>query len=138
MNEATLRADGKPHGTSDLPVADPKQGAANTKPQPQYVPVALIQAADEALAEGRIKYGVSKWRETRTEAMTYAGAILRHMFAWIEGEDIDPESLVGKRHLAGAAASLAILLDCIAAGTLVDNRPKAVGNAKLTRTAETK
>ncbi len=103
------------------------------KPAIQYVPVALIAECADALAEGRIKYGTAKWRETQTEAMTYLGGALRHIFAYIDGEDIDPDSITGKTHLAGAIASLAILVDCIAMGTVVDNRPPKGPGGKLMR-----
>jgi len=103
------------------------------KPAIQYVPVALIAECAEALAEGRLKYGVAKWRETETEAMTYLGGALRHIYSYIDGEDIDPDSITGKTHLAGAIASLAILVDCIANGTIVDNRPPKGPGAKLMR-----
>jgi len=111
---------------------DPKT-AQPKKPAIQYVPVALIKECSDALEEGRIKYGTAKWRETKTESMTYLGGALRHIYAYIEGEDIDPDSITGKSHLAGAIASLAILVDCIAMGTVVDNRPPKGPGAKLMR-----
>lgn len=134
MNEATLDKGGKPLGSKQEAekAVDPKKGQP-TKPSIQYVPVALMAECAEALAEGRIKYGVAKWRECETESMTYLGGALRHLYAYIDGEDIDPESITGKTHLAGAIASLAILVDCIAAGTIVDNRPPKGPGAKLMR-----
>lgn len=123
MNEATL-----PHVASSK--TDPKR-LQPKKASIEFVPVALLEACSEALAEGRVKYGTAKWRETDTEAMTYVGGILRHLYAWIDGEDIDPDSSIGKRHLAGAAASLAILLDVIAMGTVIDNRPPKGPGGKL-------
>ena len=124
MNEATLSPTGKPLGAlaSDAPL-DPKAKYNGRKVNVQYVPPALIAACSEALDEGRIKYGCAKWRETKTEMMTYLGGVLRHIYSYIDGEDLDPESLTGKTHLAGAVASLAILLDGIAMGNIVDNRP---------------
>lgn len=132
MNEGTLDKDGKPLGSKTGAAKDPKE-LQPKKPAIQYVPVALIASCSEALEEGRIKYGVAKWRECETEAMTYVGGILRHLYSWVDGEEIDPESITGKTHLAGAAASLAILLDCIANGTIVDNRPPKGPGAKLMR-----
>ena len=119
-------------GDSKQTATDPKLNQPK-KSSIQYVPVALMEACDEALAEGRIKYGVAKWRETPTEVMTYIGGALRHLYAYIDGEDIDPDSVTGKRHLAGAVASLAILLDCQAMGTAVDNRPPKGPGGKLMR-----
>jgi hypothetical protein len=75
------------------------------------------------LKEGAEKYGPWNWRSTKVEVMTYVGAIYRHMAAFVDGEDIDPDSPVGKKHLDGVAASLAILIDAIAGGFAIDNRP---------------
>lgn len=134
MNEATLKPDGKPLGSKQQ-VEDPKK-LQPKKPAIQYVPVALIKECSDALDEGRIKYGTAKWRETKTEVMTYLGGALRHIYSYIDGEDVDPESITGKSHLAGAVASLAILLDCIAMGTVVDNRPPKGPGAALMRAAK--
>lgn len=118
--------------TSKQQAEDPK-ALQPKKPAIHYVPAALLKECSDALEEGRIKYGTAKWRETKTESMTYLGGALRHIFAYIEGEDIDPDSITGKTHLAGAIASLAILVDCIAAGTIVDNRPPKGPGAALMR-----
>lgn len=122
MNEATLKPDGKPLGAPEKG-EDPKAKYNAQKVNVQYVPPAVIAEISEALDEGRIKYGCAKWRETKTECMTYLGGALRHIYAYIDGEDVDPESLTGKSHLAGALASLAILVDCVKMGRIVDNRP---------------
>lgn len=105
--------------------ANPKQAYGNKKLPVHLVPPALVLGAAKALGEGAVKYGAYNWRETRVEATTYSGAILRHLYAWMDGEDVDPESTTGKLHLEGIAACVAILLDTIYAGTLIDNRPPA-------------
>lgn len=73
---------------------------------------------------GAAKYGAWNWRQNRVQAMTYVGAILRHLTAWTDGEDVDPES--GVSHLAHIAAGCNILMDAAHAGMLVDNRPGTV------------
>ncbi len=78
-----------------------------------------------ALALGARKYGTYSWRRTSVRAMTYLHAALRHIYAYIDRADIDPES--GASHLGHAMASLAILIDAAKANTLVDDRPE-VGN----------
>ena len=60
--------------------------------------------------------------------MTYAGAVQRHLQAWVDGENFDPDS--GNPHLYHAIASLAILIDAVADnnfqdGRHIDNRPPA-------------
>jgi len=69
---------------------------------------------------GAIKYGICNWREDNILASTYKGAMLRHLRAWIEGEDIDPES--GESHLYHIRACCAIVLDSEMNGTLIDDR----------------
>lgn len=53
-------------------------------------------------------------------ASIYYDACRRHLGAWFEGEERDPDS--GLPHLAHALACLAILVDARAAGKLVDDR----------------
>jgi hypothetical protein len=122
--EETQMSDEKPKN------ADPKTNPPNPKARfgdmkrrVDLVPPALELGAAVALKEGAGKYGPFNWRINHVEAMTYAGAIKRHIFGYIDGEDVDPESKEGKLHLEGIAASCAILLDSHYAGILIDNRP---------------
>ncbi len=118
--------------------ANPKQAFGDKKAPLQVVPPALELGAARAYGEGAEKYGPFNWRTTKVEAMTYAGAIKRHLAAWIDGEDVDPESAVGKLHLEGIAASVGILLDCTYGGFLLDNRPPPGPAPAMVRTPETK
>lgn len=72
------------------------------------------------LLDGALKYGRSNWRAVGIRASIYYDAVDRHMTAWFEGEDIDPDS--GLPHLAHALASLAIMADAIALGRFNDDR----------------
>ena len=102
---------------------DPKGIAGLAKPQLQLVPPVINTAMAAALKIGADKYGPWNWREDKVEIMTYLGAMRRHIDAVLEGEDLDPES--GAHHLGHVAAGCAIVLDALAHGTLVDNRPPA-------------
>ncbi len=136
MNEATLLPNGKTLG-SLLGLTGPVASAANTvsaNPKKAYgdlkvplhtVPPALMLGAARAFGEGAAKYGAFNWRKNHVEVMTYVGAILRHLSAYTDGEDVDPESTTGKLHLDGIAACVGILLDSYHGGFLVDNRPPA-------------
>lgn len=73
-----------------------------------------------ALTDGALKYGRSNWRVAGVKATIYTDALERHMTAWLEGEDVDPDS--GIPHLGHALACLAILVDAQAAGKLTDDR----------------
>lgn len=104
------------------PSLDPK-GEAGAKKTPLQLlpPYALAQTA-LAHAEGAKKYGHWNWRTNKVCATTYIGAILRHLTAWQDGEDIDADS--GLSHIAKIGACCNILLDAGYCGTLVDDRSK--------------
>jgi hypothetical protein len=101
---------------------DPK-GAAGAKKVPMWLlpPYALQQTA-WVHKLGSEKYGPYNWRENSVCASTYISAIMRHLDAWRDGEDIDPES--GVTHLAHIAASCNILMDAHQCSKLIDDRSK--------------
>ncbi len=102
-------------------MADPKGEAGKLKCPLHLLPPYALSETAWVQSLGAEKYGPWNWRQNRVEAMTYVGAILRHMAAWSSGEDNDPES--GRSHLAHIAAGCNILLDAGNAETLIDNRP---------------
>jgi hypothetical protein len=104
-------------------ITDPKKAFGDAKLPLQIVPPLATAFIALGLAEGAKKYGPWNWRSTNVEVMTYIGGVKRHLDAFIEGEDIDPDSAEGKPHLAGAIASLAILIDALEGGFAIDNRP---------------
>lgn len=87
-------------------------------------PVALAHLA-VALGDGAEKYGPFNYRSEKVSASTYLGAIHRHLALYLDGEDSTADS--GVHHIAAAMAGCAILLDCMAGGQLVDDRPPATG-----------
>lgn len=103
------------------PGIDPKQSAGAAKTPFAALPFAVIAELAVAHGEGAEKYGRHNWRENRVLASTYYAAALRHLFAWIEGESIDPHS--GLSHLTKAMASLAVLRDAEICGCMSDDRP---------------
>mgnify|MGYP001181909630 FL=1 len=105
----------------DLQGINPKQQYGDKKVPLHLVPTPAMVAIAMGLKEGARKYGAFNWRTLTVEAETYLGATLRHLMAWQDGEDIDPDS--GNSHLAHAMASLAILIDALESGNVVDNRP---------------
>lgn len=69
-------------------------------------------------------YGPFNWRDNDIEYMTYVEAAFRHIMSAADREDIDPETGDHKiLHLALARATLGILIDALAHGTVIDNRP---------------
>lgn len=116
------RAKTLPKIKASLPDANPKTAYGEAKAPLALIPLAALEALAWALKLGADKYGAWNWRDDPVSAMTYLNANMRHVKAFAEGEDLDPESL--KSHLGHAMASLAIVLDAQAFGTLLDNRPK--------------
>ena len=107
---------------TDLPDNNPKTKYAIAKPALGLIPLRALQAAAGAHALGAAKYGPWNWREHSVAASVYVNAILRHLKAWQEEEDDDPES--GVSHLGHVMACCGILLDAQAQGKLVDDRPR--------------
>jgi hypothetical protein len=99
---------------------DPKGAAGSAKAQLHLIPLAALESCAGALALGRAKYGERNWANASPGSSTYISASLRHILAWQSGEDNDPES--GLSHLGHAMAGLAIMLDAMKLGTLIDER----------------
>ena len=72
------------------------------------------------LLDGMLKYGRSNFRAVGVRASIYVDAVKRHVDAWMEGEDTDPDS--GLPHMAHALACLAILVEAQVKGNLNDDR----------------
>jgi len=81
-------------------------------------PEALIEIA-KVLAFGAEKYGRHNWRKGMAWSRL-VGAILRHLFAWMLGEDKDPES--GLSHLAHAGCDILFLMSYEIQGSGTDDR----------------
>jgi hypothetical protein len=89
------------------------------KPRTDLLPPGPLLAIAEILKFGADKYGDHNWRGGFDWSRPYAAA-LRHLLAWWNGEDKDPES--GKSHLAHAACNLVFLLTFEQEGVGTDNR----------------
>ncbi len=70
-------------------------------------PEALRQIA-AVMEHGANKYGARNFHRTPLRKSTYYGAIMRHVGAWWDGEENDPDS--GLSHLAHIGANINILL----------------------------
>lgn len=73
-----------------------------------------------ALLNGALKYGRTNWRKSGVRPSIYVDAIQRHLTDWFEGNDYDPED--GVHNLGAVLACVAILVDAIVTGKLVDDR----------------
>lgn len=107
----------------DVNGPNPKDLAGRSKPDLGLVSGTMIAHLAAALEDGAAKYGVANWRDIPVEARTYISAAMRHLLAWADGEDWVPDS--HGHHLGHALATIAIVLDAWACGTLIDNRATA-------------
>ena len=73
------------------------------------------------LLEGGRKYGRHNFRAVGVRASVYFDAAMRHLAAWWEGEDIDPDS--GMNHIAKALACLTVFRDAMLQDKWTDDRP---------------
>lgn len=108
---------------------NPKDRVGRTKPGLSCVPCPVLFEVGAAMAEGARKYGRHNWREQAISASVYYDAALRHLMAFYEGEDIDPDS--GLSHVTKAIAGLCVLRDAMLRGKWKDDRPPASGGGWL-------
>lgn len=85
------------------------------------VPPEAIFEIGRAFTFGAKKYAAHNWRKG-FKWMRVTSALLRHVFAWMRGEDKDPES--GLSHLAHAGACVCFLLAYEVTGAGEDDRYK--------------
>jgi hypothetical protein len=99
---------------------DPKGAAGALKTPLGLIPPFAMEQTALAHKHGAEKYGPFNWRDTGVCASTYINAMMRHINAFRDGENLDPES--GISHLAHIACSCNILLDADYCDTLQDDR----------------
>lgn len=104
-----------------MSTTNPKDLVGLTKPPLRLVPPALLLHVSGAMADGAAKYGPFNWREHPVRLTVYVEAAMRHLLAYLDGEDCARDSK--RLHIAHVAACMAILLDALETGNLVDDRP---------------
>lgn len=112
--------------------ANPKTLMGNMKvPNLSVIPFSAILEEGIAMRYGAFEaprkdggkgYGPFNWRDQPIEYMVYIDAAMRHLASAADREDVDPVSKA--THLGHARATIGILIDAIAHGTAIDNRPK--------------
>ena len=108
---------------------NPKDAIADGKIPMGMWPKTASALGALVLLDGALRYGRLNWRAMGARASVYNDAIERHLAAWYEGEDMDPES--GLPHLAHILACAEILVDSQANGNLVDDRQFPGGYRRL-------
>ena len=104
---------------------NPKEAEGAKKCPMHLLPTAFTTQTAYVLQHGAAKYSEFNWRDAGIHATTYIGAIMRHLAAWQDGENLDES---GYSHIAHIAASCAIILDAQKVGMLVDDRKKCVSD----------
>lgn len=99
---------------------NPKDAIGSSKLPLHLWPASASAMGCVGLLNGALKYGRTNWREAGVRASIYYDAARRHLDAWFEGEEVDPDD--GVPHLAAVLACVAILVDSKAAGKLTDDR----------------
>ena len=91
------------------------------------IPPHVIEQLAAVLTGGAVKYGPNNWRADGGMAWTRCYAsMMRHIQAWYQGEDTDPES--GLSHLAHAMCNITFLMEYERTNTERDDRPFKASN----------
>lgn len=107
-----------PHKLSDLILEGKKFD--KEKLRVDLLPPDALEEIAKVLTFGAQKYGDRNWEYGMKWSRPY-GAILRHLWAWWKGEDIDPES--GISHLGHAGCNILFLITYHLRKVGMDNRP---------------
>lgn len=105
----------------DSKLTNPKDMVGTRKAPMSTVPANVIAEVGVAMLEGASKYGRHNYRIAGVRSSVYYDAVMRHLMAWWEGEDIDPDS--GMSHITKAITSLVVLRDAMMQGMATDDRP---------------
>lgn len=100
---------------------NPKDALGIKKAPVSTLPAGVKYGIGLAMLEGARKYGRHNYRVVGVRASVYYDAYNRHVDAWWEGEDIDPDS--GLHHLDKAMACLIVLRDSMLKSNWADDRP---------------
>lgn len=91
------------------------------KAKVSLIPTRAIIEEAKVMGFGEVKYGSHNWRNGIAWSRVL-DAILRHLLAYKEGEDLDPET--GISHIAHARCGTAFLLEYEISHKELDDRPK--------------
>jgi hypothetical protein len=107
--------------TTNIKESNPKDAVGTKKVPYSTVPAGPLAELGLAMLEGALKYGRHNYRAVGVRTSVYYDACRRHLDAFWEGQDIDPDS--GLPHIIKAIACLVVLRDSQIIGNVVDDRP---------------
>jgi len=102
---------------------NPKDALGIAKVPLSGMPAPVLLECGLVKLHGDLKYGPYNWRHAGVRGSVYYDACMRHMMAFWEGEDLDPDS--GIHHIAHAITGLSVLRDSMIQGGWTDDRPPA-------------
>ena len=91
------------------------------KPEYELLPLELLSGVNKILQYGAEKYGLNNWKKPDFAMSRAYNALLRHMIAFWNGENLDKES--GLCHLDHAMCNLLFLKYHLLNTPASDNRP---------------
>ena len=103
--------------------SNPKDALGILKTPLSTVSAPVMSEVGVAMLEGALKYGRHNYRAIGVRGSVYYDGFMRHINAWWEGEDLDPESFVGLHHVTKAIAGLTVLRDAMIQNKFIDDRP---------------
>lgn len=107
----------------EVKATNPKDRVGVKKVPMSGMPINVLLECGLVKLHGDMKYGAYNWRDAGVRGSVYYDACIRHLAAWMEGEDIDPDS--GINHIAHAITGLCVLRDSIIQENWTDDRPKS-------------
>jgi hypothetical protein len=102
-------------------LSNPKDLVGIRKAPMSTVSAAVMAEVGVAMHEGALKYGRHNYRAVGVRSSVYYDGTMRHLMAWWEGEDVDPDSELS--HITKAITSLVVLRDAMLQGKCTDDRP---------------
>lgn len=119
---------------SDSKPTNPKDAIGIRKAPLSCVPMNVVAEIGIGMLEGAAKYGRHNFRAVGVRDSVYFDGTLRHILAYWEGEDIDPDTVeldesgnpipgTGVHHLTKALTSLTVWRDAQLQGMSTDDRP---------------
>jgi len=104
--------------------SNPKDALGIKKAPMSTVSAPVLMEMGLAMLEGDRKYGRHNYRVIGVRSSVYYDAAMRHLMAWWEGEDIDPDS--GISHVTKALSCLSVLRDAMINENFTDDRPPKI------------
>lgn len=104
--------------------SNPKDAVGIKKIPISTIPAEVLMEVGVGLLEGARKYGRHNYRTIGVRASVYYDAAMRHLMAWWEGEDDDPDSALN--HITKALCTLIVLRDAMINEKWADDRPPKI------------